>query len=48
MVAIIALATGVVLDLATGPYSGKETGETALLCELWGRLEPGEMGVTDD
>src|SRR5262245_20509445 len=29
MVAIVALATGVVLGLATGPYAGKETGETA-------------------
>ena len=33
-VAIIALATGVVRDLATGPYKGKETGETALLRKL--------------
>src|SRR5262249_3555568 len=41
MVAIIALATGVVLDLATGPYAGKETGETALRRELWERLEAG-------
>ena len=40
MVAIIALATGVVLDLATGPYRGKETGETALFRQLWERLEP--------
>jgi hypothetical protein len=47
MVAIIALATGVVLDLATGPYSGKETGETALLRALWGRREPGEIVLGD-
>lgn len=47
MVAIIGLATGVVLDLATGPYSGKETGETALLRELWDRLEPGEIVLGD-
>src|SRR5262249_29533985 len=47
MVAIIALATGVVLDLATGPYAGKETGETALLRELWGRLEPGGIVLGD-
>jgi hypothetical protein len=47
MVAIIALATGVVLDLATGPYAGKETGETALLRELWERLEPGEILLGD-
>jgi hypothetical protein len=47
MVAIIALATGVVLDLATGPYAGKETGETALLRELWDRLEPGGIMLGD-
>lgn len=47
MVAIMALATGVVLDLATGPYSGKETGETALLRALWNRLEPGEIVLGD-
>jgi hypothetical protein len=47
MVAIIALATGVVLDLATGPYAGKETGETALFRELWERLEPGGIVLGD-
>jgi hypothetical protein len=43
MVAIIAPATGVVLDLATGPDAGKETGETAPLRALWDRLEPGAI-----
>jgi hypothetical protein len=47
MVAIIALATGVVLDLAAGPYAGKETGETALFRALWGRLEPGGIVLGD-
>ena len=47
MVAIIALATGVVLDLATGPYGGKETGETVLLRQLWERLEAGEILLGD-
>jgi hypothetical protein len=47
MVAIIAPATGVVLDSATGPYAGKETGETALLRELWDRLEPGGILLGD-
>ena len=37
MVAMIALATGVVRDLAMGPYQGKETGETALFRDLLGR-----------
>ena len=41
MVAVIALATGVVRDLAMGPYEGKETGETALFRALLGQPGPG-------
>lgn len=47
MVAIIGLATGVVRDLAMGPYQGKGTGETALFRTLWDRLEVGEIVVGD-
>jgi hypothetical protein len=47
MVAIISLATGVVHDLAMGPYKGKETGETALLRTLLDNLEAGEILVGD-
>ncbi len=47
MVALIALATGVVRDLALGPYQGKETGETALFRALWDTLEPGEIVLGD-
>lgn len=47
MVAIISLATGVVRDLAHGPYQGKETGETALFRTLWKGLEPGEVVLGD-
>src|SRR4051794_4697111 len=47
MVAIIALATGVVRDLAMGPYEGKETGETALFRDLWDSLEAGEIVLGD-
>jgi Transposase DDE domain len=47
MVALITLATGVVRDLALGPYQGKETGETALFRTLWDRLEAGEIVVGD-
>jgi hypothetical protein len=43
LVALIALATGAVLDLAIGPYQGKETGETALFRQLWDRLRPGTV-----
>jgi hypothetical protein len=47
IVAIIALATGVARDLALGPYSGKETGETALFRMLWDGLQPGEIVLGD-
>ena len=47
MVAMIALATGVVRDLALGPYRGKETGETALFRTLWDGLASGEIVLGD-
>jgi len=47
VVAIISLATGVLRDLAIGPYKGKETGETALLRELLDRLKGGEILLGD-
>jgi len=47
LVAIISLATGVVRDLAMGPYKGKETGEPALLRALLGGLEAGEVVLGD-
>ena len=47
MVAIIALASGVVRDLALGPYQGEETGETALFRALWDRLQAGEIVLGD-
>jgi hypothetical protein len=47
MVAVISLATGVVRDLALGPYKGKETGETALFRTLLDGLEAGEIVVGD-
>jgi hypothetical protein len=47
LVALISLATGVVRDLALGPYQGKETGETALFRELWGDLDSGEIVLGD-
>ena len=45
--AILSLATACILDLALGPYSGKETGETALLRSLWGAFSPGDLLVAD-
>jgi hypothetical protein len=47
MVALISLATGVVRDLALGPYQGKETGETALFRTLWDGLAAGEIVLGD-
>jgi hypothetical protein len=47
IVVIIALATGVVRDLALGPYKGKETGETALFRTLLDRLAAGEIALGD-
>jgi Transposase DDE domain len=47
VVALISLATGVLRDLALGPYQGKETGETALFRTLWGRLNRGEIVLGD-
>ena len=46
-VAIISLATGVVRDLALGPYKGKETGETALFRTLLDGLAAGEIVLGD-
>jgi Transposase DDE domain len=47
LVAIISLATGVVRDLALGPYKGKDTGETALFRTLLDGLEAGEIVLGD-
>jgi hypothetical protein len=44
---ILSLATACVLGLAVGPYSGKETGETALLRQLLGSFNPGDVAVMD-
>ena len=44
---ILSLATACVMGLAVGPYSGKETGETALLRQLLGSFNPGDVAVMD-
>ena len=46
-VAILSLATACTTDLAIGPYSGKETGETALLRELLDSFDEGDLVVAD-
>jgi hypothetical protein len=47
IVVLLSLATGMVSDLAIGPYEGKETGETALFRELLGRLRGGDIVLAD-
>ena len=46
-VAIISLATACVMDLALGPYQGKETGESALLRSMLGSFCTGDIAVMD-
>ena len=47
VVALISLATAMVSGFAMGPYSGKETGETALLRQLLNLLKSGDLVVAD-
>lgn len=46
-VAIFSLATACLIDLAVGPYSGKETGESALLRTLLKSFVSGDIAVFD-
>ena len=47
MVVLLSLATGMLSGMAMGPYRGKETGETALLRELLGKLQEGDILLAD-
>jgi hypothetical protein len=47
MVVLLSLATGLLCDMAVGPYAGKETGENALLRTLWEALHPGDILLAD-
>ena len=47
IVTIIDYTTGAVLDLAIGPYSGKETGEHALLRQLMDNFKSGDVVLGD-
>lgn len=46
-VAVTSLITGMVMELATGPYAGKETGETALLRSLFHIFQRGDVALFD-
>jgi putative transposase len=45
--AILSLASACVTDVAVGPCRGKETGETALLREMFGSLKENDIAVFD-
>jgi Transposase DDE domain len=47
VVVLLSLATGAAIDLAIGRWSGKLTGENALLRGLRGRLRPGDVLLAD-
>lgn len=46
-VAIVSLATACAMDLAMGPYQGKQTGESALLRTLLENFHVGDVAVAD-
>jgi len=46
-VTLTSLFTGMLFDMACGPYTGKETGESALMRELMDVLQPGDTLVAD-
>lgn len=47
VVAVLSLATACVMDAAIGPYTGKETGESALLRSILTSLHSGDVAVFD-
>jgi len=47
LVVLMSLATGMLVDMAMGPYAGKETGEPALLRQLLEGLAPGDILLAD-
>jgi len=44
---LLSLATGACHDLAIAPYTGKGTGETTLLRQMYDSLSPGDVVVAD-
>jgi hypothetical protein len=47
LVGIFLLATGSILDCVFGPYSGRNTGEHALLCQLLHNFNEGDVMLAD-
>lgn len=46
-VSLISMTTGLLVDLVSGPYSGKGSGETALIWQMLDVLRPGDTLVAD-
>jgi len=46
-VTLISMTTGMLVDMAMGPVSGKQKGETALLWQMLHQLQPGDILVAD-
>ena len=44
---LLSLASGACLDLAMASYAGKGTGETTLVRQMYGSLQPGDVVVAD-
>jgi hypothetical protein len=47
MVVLLSLASGALLDLASGPNAGKKTGEQSLFRQLWDALRAGDIVLGD-
>jgi hypothetical protein len=47
LLALISLATGVIIDYRHGPYQGKVTGETSLFSQLLNSLLTGDLLLAD-
>lgn len=47
VVVLLSLASGMLTDMAMGPYAGKETGESALLRSLLNRFKQGDILLAD-
>ncbi len=47
VVVLLAFATAVVLEAATGPYRGKGSGEMSLLWQILGQVRPGDVVLGD-
>jgi hypothetical protein len=47
LVVLLSLSTAMLSGMAIAPYSGKETGEMALMRQLLGQLDPNDILITD-